>query len=64
MCNWRTTSRKRCCRGKACYGPFLRRAEACKSRNSNAEADALFIGADEVNAAHLAAPGWAHSVQV
>jgi c-di-GMP-related signal transduction protein len=48
------------------YGPFLKLAEACESRNGNAavEADALFIGADEVNAAHLAALGWSHSVQV
>jgi EAL and modified HD-GYP domain-containing signal transduction protein len=43
------------------YGPFVRLAEACESRDGNAAAiaDAAFLTTAQVNAAHAAALAWA-----
>lgn len=48
------------------YGPFLALAEACelKCGNAGALADALFISANQVNEAHLAALVWAQSLKL
>ncbi|MBK4736178.1 EAL and HDOD domain-containing protein [Noviherbaspirillum pedocola] len=48
------------------YGPFLALAESCEddSGNSRRLADRLFMEAEQVNAAHLAALVWAMNLQV
>lgn len=47
------------------YAPFLTLVEACECPRGNAAeaADALFIGAQEVNSAHLAALAWAQAMR-
>ncbi|HYP83228.1 EAL and HDOD domain-containing protein [Variovorax sp.] len=46
------------------YGPFIALVEACEhgDRQAGALAEALFVGADEVNAAHLHALAWSQEV--
>ena len=48
------------------YGPFLALAESCEQSDgdSAALADALFLGADQVNRAHLAALAWAQNLKL
>jgi EAL and modified HD-GYP domain-containing signal transduction protein len=48
------------------YGPFLALAESCERSdgNSGALADALFLSAEQVNAAHLAALAWAQNLKL
>lgn len=49
------------------YGPFLALAEACEKGNSDKigeMAEALFIGPDKVNEAHLAALAWAQNLKL
>jgi EAL and modified HD-GYP domain-containing signal transduction protein len=46
------------------YGPFLALAESCEQSDADsaALADALFLNADQVNRAHLAALAWAQNL--
>jgi EAL and modified HD-GYP domain-containing signal transduction protein len=46
------------------YGPFLALAEACELGSGEAAhlAEALLLGADQVNAAHLRALAWSHDL--
>jgi c-di-GMP-related signal transduction protein len=48
------------------YGPFLALAESCEQSDgaSAALADALFLNADQVNRAHLAALAWAQNLKL
>jgi EAL and modified HD-GYP domain-containing signal transduction protein len=48
------------------YGPFLALAESCEQADgaSAALADALFLSADQVNRAHLAALAWAQNLKL
>jgi EAL and modified HD-GYP domain-containing signal transduction protein len=48
------------------YGPFLALAEACESAENDIDrlADALFIGARQVNQAHLSALKWALNLKL
>jgi c-di-GMP-related signal transduction protein len=48
------------------YGSFLALAEACESKSGRAGelADALFIGASQVNEAHLSALAWAQDLKL
>jgi EAL and modified HD-GYP domain-containing signal transduction protein len=48
------------------YGPFLALAESCERADgdSQAFADALFLSAEQVNAAHLAALAWAQNLKL
>jgi len=48
------------------YGPFLALAESCEQADggSAALADALFLDADQVNRAHLAALAWAQNLKL
>jgi EAL and modified HD-GYP domain-containing signal transduction protein len=48
------------------YGPFLALAESCEQADgrSAALADALFLGADQVNRAHLAALAWTQNLKL
>lgn len=48
------------------YGPFLALAESCEQADggSAALADALFLSADQVNHAHLAALAWAQNLKL
>ena len=48
------------------YGPFLALAESCEQAdgNSAALADALFLSADQVNRAHLAALAWTQNLKL
>jgi c-di-GMP-related signal transduction protein len=48
------------------YGPFLALAESCEQSDgaSAALADALFLSADQVNRAHLAALAWAQNLKL
>ena len=48
------------------YGPFLALAESCEQTDggSAALADALFLNADQVNRAHLAALAWAQNLKL
>lgn len=48
------------------YGPFLALAESCEQADgaSAALADALFLNADQVNRAHLAALAWAQNLKL
>jgi len=46
------------------YGPFLALAESCEEDGARAAslAEALFMSADQVNAAHLSALAWAQDL--
>jgi c-di-GMP-related signal transduction protein len=48
------------------YGPFLALAESCEQQDgdSAALADALFLSAEQVNCAHLAALAWAQNLKL
>jgi EAL and modified HD-GYP domain-containing signal transduction protein len=49
------------------YGPFLALAESCEIHNCDKIgelADSLFIGAEQVNDAHIAALAWAESIKL
>lgn len=48
------------------YGPFLKLAEACELGHEKIEplADALFISAEQVNEAHMAALAWAQKLNL
>jgi EAL and modified HD-GYP domain-containing signal transduction protein len=48
------------------YGPFLALAESCERSDGNSQgcADALFLSAEQVNAAHLAALAWAQNLKL
>jgi c-di-GMP-related signal transduction protein len=48
------------------YGPFLALAESCEQADGGSAglADALFLSADQVNRAHLAALAWAQNLKL
>jgi c-di-GMP-related signal transduction protein len=48
------------------YGPFLALAESCEAADGDSAvlADALFLSADQVNRAHLAALAWAQNLKL
>ena len=54
-------------RRQGIYGPFLTLAEACEQGNPTAigaVADSLFVSAEQVNQAHMAALTWAQSLKL
>lgn len=54
-------------RRQGIYGPFLTLAEACEQGNHTAigaVADSLFVSAEQVNQAHMAALTWAKSLKL
>lgn len=54
-------------RRQGIYGPFLTLAEACEQGNHTAigaVADSLFVSAEQVNQAHMAALTWARSLKL